>query len=174
MQDNSPTENVLTSNQAKWIRRALFTIAIYLTLKSIITHYMTQITAERLNRTTGEVLFSNAKYVPGVRGGRAEKFFITLQNWDKYVFDDHRDNFFEKMEDIKKGDMVEILHATRMQSLLGPDEFEILQIKKNEQLIYSFDSAKKKLEGIRNRLVIIALVIWVFIWIFGKANKSVL
>jgi hypothetical protein len=173
MQD-SPTENVLTSNQAKWIRRALFAIAIYLTLKSIITHYMTQITAERLNRTTGEVLFSNAKYVPGVRGGRAEKFFITLQNWDKYVFDDHRDNFFEKMEDIKKGDMVEILHATRMQSLLGPDEFEILQIKKNEQLIYSFDSAKKKLEGIRNRIVIIALVIWVFIWIFGKANKSVL
>lgn len=174
MQQESKTTHVLTQAQAKWIRRILVVIALYLTAIAIVTHYMTQIKADQLQYSSGEVLSSNEKRVAGSRGGGHDQIFIMLQNFKEYTFDDDRNDLYENVKTIRRGDYVEILHPTRLQSLLGPDESEILQIKKNEHTIYSLDAAKVRLAGIRNRVGIIALLLWSVIWVFSKANGNVL
>jgi|GEM_PF-6136909 len=175
MKDNSINENVLTSNQAKWIKRALLAIAIAITFYTIATHYMTFITAQKLKKTTGEVIFLKERIISGVKGGGSRKqIVITLENWDEYFFDDDQDSLLKRIKDLKKGDNVEILHTTSMQSLFGPDEFEILQIKKDEQVLYSLNLAKKKLASERNTGAIIASLLWLFIWSFVRANRKVL
>ncbi len=98
------------------------------------------------------------------------KLFNSNNNF--FLFDNNGDIYKLIKREINIGDEVSILHRTQSQSIIGlGNEFQILNIKRGRDVLYTFDEAKQTFGAINIFEIMVMVGLWFLYFYFRRILK---
>jgi hypothetical protein len=165
----------INKDQIFFIRYLLPIVTSILTLVVISQFYMTTLKQSDLLTITGKVQsikqdrYKHYKYTD-------DRITIILSESVEpfYFFETNFSYFPTIMTNINIGDTITLSHRTKIQSRLGTgSEYKIMQIKKAEKLIYSFEDAKKSFKNVGSFTTYVAFGMWtLYLFLIIKLRKQ--
>lgn len=159
----------MDNKELRFAKFFLLTIVVILTFVVVGQYFMTTLVTDDLVKVSGQVTYlkqdryKHYKYTD-------DRITILLKGHEEpfYTFDNHKD-FFKKINEIQIGDNITLQHRTKFQSLIGTgDEFKIMQIEKNGEMVYPFDRAREQFGSVGKFTTYTTIILWPLVLLFWR------